>query len=146
MIDFLFVYGTLRRAIAAPAHELFRQHADYVDEALFQGRLYDLGNYPGAITSERLVDKVHGEVFRLYTPKPTLALLDQYEGIHGGTKPWPEQYRRITSPIVASQHGRLIAWVYEYAMPIEGKTRVEHGDYARHLKSRPNYRPPQIPT
>jgi len=142
--DLLFVYGTLRRAVGAPAHELFREHASFVDEAIIQGCLYDLGNFPGLVLSDRLTDKVQGEVYRLFTPKPTLDLLDQYEGAHGGTKPWPAQYQRLQHTVAGRQHGRLVAWVYTYALAVKEEQRVVGGDYAVHLRGKPNYRPPSI--
>ncbi|MSO65329.1 MAG: gamma-glutamylcyclotransferase [Alphaproteobacteria bacterium] len=144
MNDLLFVYGTLRRTVGAPAHALFAEQATFFDDALLQGRLYDLGNYPGAVLSDRLVEKVQGEIYRLHTPKRTLDLLDEYEGIHGGTKAWPEAYARVTHGVTARHHGRINAWVYVYRLSVAGRPLVASGDYAEYLRGKPNYRLPAV--
>lgn len=42
MGDYIFVYGTLRREIDHPAHQLLSRGAEWIGEATFQGKLYDL--------------------------------------------------------------------------------------------------------
>lgn len=140
----LFVYGTLRRAVNAPAYALFADKAELFDHGSICARMYDFGTYPGVVLSADPADRVHGEIFVLRTPEETLTLLDQYEGIHRGTKPWPEQYARLAQAVDSDSHGRLTAWVYTYLLPVEGRPRIVHGDYARHVRGVKNYRPPAI--
>jgi gamma-glutamylcyclotransferase (GGCT)/AIG2-like uncharacterized protein YtfP len=140
----LFVYGTLRRAVQAPAYSLFSDQADFFDHGSIAARMYDFGNYPGVILSSDPADRVLGELFVLRTAETTLQLLDQYEGIHGGTKPWPEQYARVQQPVLSDSHGTVTAWVYRYLLSVEGKPRIAHGDYVQHLRGRKNYRAPPI--
>jgi gamma-glutamylcyclotransferase (GGCT)/AIG2-like uncharacterized protein YtfP len=137
----LFVYGTLRRAVQAPAYSLFADRADFFDHGSIGARMYDFGNYPGVVLSSDPADRVLGEVFSLHAPEATLKLLDEYEGIHRGTKPWPEQYARVELAVVTESHGTVTAWVYSYLLSVEGKPRIPHGDYARHLRGKKNYRP-----
>lgn len=140
----LFVYGTLRRAVNAPAYSLFSDKADLFDHGSIQARMYDFGTYPGVVLSDDPADRVYGEIFVLRTPAETLPLLDQYEGIHGGTKPWPEQYARLRQTVTSDGHGPLTAWVYAYLLSVEGRQRIDHGDYVRHLRGVKHYRPPAI--
>jgi len=140
----LFVYGTLRRAVQAPAYALFANKADFLDQGTVSARMYDLGNYPGIVLSDDPADRVHGELFRLHAPETTFSLLDQYEGIHGGSKPWPEQYGRVQQAVRSAAHGVVTAWVYIYLLSVDGKPRLVHGDYVLHLRGRKSYRPPVI--
>ena len=47
----LFVYGTLRRGFRHLMADLLAEQAEFVGEGVFQGRLYDLGSYPGVTAS-----------------------------------------------------------------------------------------------
>jgi pyruvate carboxylase len=47
--DYLFVYGTLRSQMNDPLHRLLETHAVLVGTGTFQGKLYDLGRYPGVV-------------------------------------------------------------------------------------------------
>ena len=47
----LFVYGTLRKAASHPLHRTLAREARYAGTATFQGRLDDLGRYPGVVVS-----------------------------------------------------------------------------------------------
>jgi len=80
-LDLLFVYGTLMRN-AHNAHnpqaQYFHQAATFLGPAHWQGRLYLVSHYPGAVPSELTEEIVHGELWTLTDPQ-TLALLDQYE-------------------------------------------------------------------
>lgn len=131
----LFVYGTLRRAVGAPAHRLFSAHADFFDDGYVAARLYDLGDYPGLVLSQDGGDRVIGELYTLRTPEPTLTLLDRYEGVAGTRGDAPAQYRRIKVP-VTSQNGRVhTAWIYEYLLDVGDRPLVRTGDYLDFLRN-----------
>ncbi|MBI4502430.1 MAG: gamma-glutamylcyclotransferase [Gemmatimonadetes bacterium] len=98
----LFVYGTLRRAPTG-AHPLLRA-ARFVQHASMRGKLYDLGEYPGAYRKSRTSLRVFGELYELPTHEPhVLKALDEYEG--------PEFVRRRV--FVTLRNGRRrAAWTY----------------------------------
>lgn len=77
---YLFVYGTLKRGSGNRFAQLLAAQARFVGEARMPGRLYDLGDHPGAVSSHVPGEWVHGEVFLLKRPATTLAALDRYEG------------------------------------------------------------------
>ena len=125
--DLLFVYGTLRRAAAHPMHGLLKP-ASFVDFGEFQGRLYDLGMYPGAVVSDDPADIVQGEIYRLHDPPAILARLDQYEGC-GATDRAPTEYRRVLTRVRLANGGSVQAHIYLYQRALDKLPRIESGDY-----------------
>jgi gamma-glutamylcyclotransferase (GGCT)/AIG2-like uncharacterized protein YtfP len=102
----IFVYGTLRRACGNPFARLLSERAHFVGEARVQGRLYDLGSYPGGQPAGDPGATIRGEVFRLAEPGAVLAALDAYEG------------REFQRAVVRAglDGGRTIdCWIYWYA-------------------------------
>ncbi len=126
--EHLFVYGTLRRAFGHPMHRLLARHADYAGEATYQGRLYDLGPYPGVLPSDQANEEVKGELYALYpgTRADLLARLDAYEGCG---PPGEALYRREKHVIYARDGAPVQAWVYLYNRPLTGARRIFSGDY-----------------
>lgn len=59
---YLFVYGTLRKPIHNPLHRLLETEANWVATGTFQGKLYDLSRYPGAVPSRGKNDRILGEI------------------------------------------------------------------------------------
>ncbi len=135
--ELLFVYGTLRRDVGAPAYALFAEHARYLDEGYVSGRMYDLGEYPGVVLSNQPGDRVFGEIYTLGTPEPTLALLDRYEGVAGTRGDQPPQYERLEVPVSSQSHGPATAWIYVYLLAIDDHARIPTGDYLHFLRSNP---------
>ena len=68
--EYLFVYGTLRRGGGAPLSKLLGQQADLVGLGTFQGKLYDLGYYPGVVPLQIRLTPLLGKFTRstLITP------------------------------------------------------------------------------
>ena len=89
---FLFVYGTLMRNAHHPQAQHFHQAASFLGPARWQGRLYLVSYYPGAVPSELTEDIVYGELWTVTDPQ-TLALLDQYEECTPHD-PLPQEYTR----------------------------------------------------
>jgi len=123
----VFVYGTLRRATASAAHRQLAQRATFVAEAVLQGRLYDLGSYPGAVSSTDPGERVHGEVYRLEDPTATLAWLDEYEGLAPGAD--AGEYARRLVDVRLSSGATVAAWAYLYRGPTRGRARIVSGDF-----------------
>src|SRR5215813_7463055 len=91
----LFVYGTLRRD---PSHELFQllaRNAKLLGEAVVEGKLYDLGEYPGMIYRAN-GGHVIGELYQVNPEawENVIERLDEYEGCRP-IDPEPHEYRRI---------------------------------------------------
>ena len=77
---YLFVYGTLRSQMNDLLHRLLETQAILVGTGTFQGKLYDLGRYPGAVPSRGSTDRVIGEIYRFNEPQRAFEILDEYEG------------------------------------------------------------------
>ena len=127
IVDHLFVYGTLRRSADGLTHRLLGA-AEFIGTGRYQGILYDLGNYPGAVASDDPDDIVYGEVYRLRDPASILAGLDEYEGC-GETVSTPPEYERAVARILLASDAVIHAYLYLYRRPCGGLRRIVSGDY-----------------
>jgi gamma-glutamylcyclotransferase (GGCT)/AIG2-like uncharacterized protein YtfP len=99
-----------------------------------QARLYDLGDYPGAVASTRRGDRVTGRLYRLLAPLTTLARLDHYEGYDPSAEPASEFVRR---PVAAARAGGpVLAWVYYYNRSVTLRRRVVPADWLAWVRRR----------
>jgi gamma-glutamylcyclotransferase (GGCT)/AIG2-like uncharacterized protein YtfP len=129
MTDLLFVYGSLVSAVAHPMGEQLRREAGLLGAAMLQARLYRVSWYPGIALSDDAADIVHGELYRLTSPEPSLRWLDEYEGIAAGATsvaPTDDYERRICRVHVATGAAHD-AWVYLYRRETRALERVVDG-------------------
>jgi gamma-glutamylcyclotransferase (GGCT)/AIG2-like uncharacterized protein YtfP len=124
--DKIFVYGTLRQGEGA---DLSRdKRARFITEDRINGRLYNLGWFPGVRPLDRKandfdpsLDQVVGEVFEIVPPEHGESLqqrLDRYEG-------YPSLYDRIQ---VETSKSHLV-WVYIYNGDPADNKRILSGDW-----------------
>jgi pyruvate carboxylase len=123
---YLFVYGTLRRAVRHPLHRLMKQQATLIDSGTFRGKLFDLGRYPGTVPSRLSTDRVKGEVYWLNTSGTALEILDQYEGT---------RFRRKRAAIALDNGREVTAWIYLYPGSVKHRKLIPSGDYVHYLNS-----------
>jgi gamma-glutamylcyclotransferase (GGCT)/AIG2-like uncharacterized protein YtfP len=121
--DHLFVYGTLCQRMKHPLSHLLVHHGIFIGKGIFQGNLYDLGRYPGAVPSRKKTDLVTGEIYRLQNPKQVFDILDEYEG---------PRFKRTQVTIFFEEDARLLCWIYIYTHSISGRRIISSGDYVRY--------------
>jgi gamma-glutamylcyclotransferase (GGCT)/AIG2-like uncharacterized protein YtfP len=132
MSECLFVYGTLLpgRAPAEVADAVRRLRR--VGPGHVQGRLYDLGDYPGAILDRSSHSRIPGQVFELPDDETVLASLDEYEEFRP-EDPRHSLFLRIKSPVTMADGHRLDCWMYVYnrepgSAPLWASQRRQTGD------------------
>lgn len=135
MTHHLFVYGTLSPQHAPPEIAATVRRLRPVGAASVRGRLYDLGEYPGAILSKSSRSVIRGEVFELPSDAQTLSSLDNYEGFEPG-KPRSSLFVRRTWPVVMDDGTRLRCWVYVYNGDTRRALPVQRGRYTRRRAGR----------
>src|SRR5581483_6452725 len=111
MGEYLFVYGTLRPALAPAQLKPLLEYLKPLGKATVVGKLYDLGAYPGATLEPGGL--IVGEVLELPEDTAVLAALDLYEG-YDPTDEAQSLFvrRRCTASLM---DGRAIeGWVYIY--------------------------------
>ena len=123
---YLFIYGTLRQADNEFGAYL-RQHSRHYASGYFNGRLFDMGEYPGAIHIPDSKQKVFGEIMALDNPAKVLRLIDQYEGYGPGERQPYLYVRQIVS--VTTDKGIIDCWVYLYNLPLDGFKEIINGKY-----------------
>ena len=130
----LFVYGTLRAAFSnAPAMHL-RQHSRYIGEGGINGRLYDIGSYPGALYLPDESTLIHGSVYTLFSDSQAnvLRLLDEYEGVQATpSESEPDEYVRRIVPVTCARQ-LINCWVYLYNWPVDSLRQITSGDYVQY--------------
>ena len=89
----IFVYRTLRKDSKNRMYHILARNADFVGEGTFIVKLYNIGDYPGAVPSSDPDEVVKGEVYALRNPNSVLRVLDEYEGCGPGD-PSPTEFRR----------------------------------------------------
>lgn len=124
----LFVYGTLRRGFSS--HEMLRTlRARFLAKGHVHGKLYDLGDYPGAVSSERDADQVVGEVYVLTNPARAFSVLDRFEAYDAGNLALSLFERKETTVTLAgSEH--VQSWIYWLRKSRWLVRPVPSGDYA----------------
>jgi len=129
----LFVYGTLRPDRAPPALAAVTRSLRRLEPARVRGRLYDLGDHPGAVLDER-AGWIEGELVALGPASPPLAWFDAYEGYEPdrGSGPKPDDLGRSLfrreQTVATAASGRLVScWVYVCVRPPAGARRIADG-------------------
>jgi len=117
--EHLFVYGTLRRGAAM--HGLLAGRAIWLGAATAQGRLVDLGSFPGMIAAAAPGERVRGELFA-FTPAQRESLLDALDRYEGPL------FERVTRAVEADD-GTVTAWLYLYCGDASGLPIISGGDY-----------------
>lgn len=127
MTERLFVYGTLKRDSRHPFAAQLAAKASYLGQARYNGRLYRVAHYPGAVASSLSGEWVQGDVYTLQDPD-LLKALDRYEGC-GPDDPKPTQYLRLLQTVTLSDGAAVEAWVYVYNRPVERLERIMSGRF-----------------
>jgi gamma-glutamylcyclotransferase (GGCT)/AIG2-like uncharacterized protein YtfP len=133
-IQYLFVYGTLRRETATGMALLLARHGEYVADGQMQGKLYDVNGYPGAVASDNRHDTVYGELHDIGDGGVLLPLLDDYEEC-SGRHPEPHEYVRKKLAITLAGGGSVAAWVYVYNRDVSKLHRIVSGDYVHYVET-----------
>lgn len=131
MKQYLFVYGTLLpEAGTNPMSETIRR-LNPLGKGTIQGRLYDLGDYPGAILDSSSHSTVAGLVYELPDDRLVLQALDSYEGFapddHDGSL-----FVRTRKTAILEDGRRIHCWVYVYNRDPGTAPVVSSGDYQKH--------------
>ncbi len=126
--NYLFVYGTLRRAYKHSLLKALNEYAIFISEATFQGILFLVDNYPGAIESNNLNDIVYGDIYFLKDTKKVLTILDEYEECTAAHNS-PTEYIRCARLIKLNYKSSIKAWIYLYNHSTDDLIRIKNGDY-----------------
>lgn len=128
----LFVYGTLLTgSLPRDLRRLLRLHCRPAGEAYIHGKLYDLGDYPGAVPATDADQRVYGALLRLRAPGRCLPHLDRYEAYRPGT-PQDSEFVRIQVTAYRLPGRRPVpAWAYFYNRPVRAFPPISSGDYRK---------------
>lgn len=126
--EYLFLYGTLMRGLQAMDALPAGEYLQFVCESQIQGRLYDLGSYPGLKEGAGLVV---GEVYKVLHPE-VWEVLDPYEDYFPGDESGSLYLRQ---PIeLMGEPGS--AWTYIYNQHVDEHNLIDDGDWRRYFYER----------
>jgi gamma-glutamylcyclotransferase (GGCT)/AIG2-like uncharacterized protein YtfP len=128
-MSYLFVYGTLRNDARHGVARYLSHGARLIGTGYIQAKLFDLGEYPGAIASSNPQDKVYGQIFEILD-ESLFSILDDYEGC-GPNDSKPFEFRRERMSVISSAPNVRSAWVYFYNWPVGKNPLIRTGDYLK---------------
>jgi acetylornithine/N-succinyldiaminopimelate aminotransferase len=128
MDDYLFGYGTLRPAVLPRDLVEIVEGWSRIGRASIRGRLFDLGEYPGAILDSHAETAIIGEVFKLPDGKDLLAELDNYESFNRDD-PEASLFIRTRCKVTMDNSSELECWIYVFNQEITSAKLIENGDY-----------------
>lgn len=126
--EYLALYGSLMACVGGLGRLGDTSALSYVGPCIIQGRLVDLGRYPGLVPQEGLVE---AELYEVADPA-VFEALDRFEGYHPHD-PRPSLYVRRR---IKLHEPECQAWVYTYNKPAAGLRVIESGSWLQHLSRR----------
>jgi len=124
--QYLFVYGSLLDDANEFAVYL-KKSCIFYSKGKFRGKLYDIGEYPGAIVEADSDVFVYGNIFILNDAEAVLEILDGYEGF-GEDQPQPNEFIRVLLDI-ETDDDPVRCRVYLYNLPVDGLRQIVSGNY-----------------
>jgi gamma-glutamylcyclotransferase (GGCT)/AIG2-like uncharacterized protein YtfP len=129
MKEYLFVYGTLANENVPEEIASTVRRLKYVGDGFIFGRLYDLGEYPGAVLDGDRRNKVFGKIFELPDDREVLECLDAYEAFDP-QQPSKSLFVRRRTTISRPKQPPLMGWMYEYRGNVGALPLIEDGQYS----------------
>ena len=124
--SYLFVYGTLLDKQNKFGAYLSASCSFYAD-GKFKGKLYDIGEYPGAVVDNKGSNYVYGKIYKVNSPKQVFKQLDYYEGF-GQDEAQPNLFVRELL-LVEKANEVIECWAYLYNLPVDSFRQIESGIY-----------------
>jgi len=128
MNDKLFVYGTLLDEDNKYGVYL-RDNSKFYSQGTVKGKLYNIGEYPGAVLLPNNEDAIYGIILKMDDPETALELIDIYEGFGEGHQQ-PNEFIRILTD-ADTENGPVTCWIYIYNLPTQGLILIESGRYIK---------------
>ncbi len=128
--EYLFVYGTLLKDFDSYMSKFLNRNSEFIGTGYFNGRLYQISWYPGAVLSDLPSEKVFGHLFKIHNEEKTFQILDDYEGI-GLTAEHPNEYKRELIQAYLESNLKINAWVYVYNLPTIHLKLITSGNYLK---------------
>ncbi|HKU75728.1 MAG TPA: gamma-glutamylcyclotransferase family protein [Pyrinomonadaceae bacterium] len=130
MSQHLFLYGTLLPSEAPTEIASIVKRFRRLGSAHVRGRLYDFGEFPGAVLDPSSRTIIHGELVALPSDERILQELDRYEEFDP-SDPKRSLFVRKKAKVQMANGSSREGWIYVYNKP-PGKARlVRGGDYLR---------------
>lgn len=123
----LFTYGTLMQDFDNPYAERLRLSSEYLGKGYFNGRLYRVEWYPGALFEPNAASQVYGEFYQLHSLE-ILKTLDEYEDVLQDEA--ASLYVRRVVPVRDGQGTTVPCWVYLYNQPVDALPLIETGYFS----------------
>lgn len=130
MIKYLFLYGTLMQPESDEEIALVVNRLHRIGAASVRGRLYDLGDYPGAVIDPSSNTSVRGELVELPEDESVLHALDRYEEFDP-TNPQHSLFVRTKVRIQLTVGRNVDAWMYVYNKHLGDAPVITGGTYSK---------------
>jgi gamma-glutamylcyclotransferase (GGCT)/AIG2-like uncharacterized protein YtfP len=111
--EYLFLYGTLLADEAPDEVVGALRSLRRIGPAHVRGRLYDLGEYPGAILAPSSKTLIRGEIFELPATPAILKTLDDYEEFDAANKE-DSLFIRTKAKAKLQDGSQVDCWIYVY--------------------------------
>jgi len=140
MSQHLFVYGTLLQSEAPREIASIVKRFRSLGSAYVRGRLYDFGEFPGAVLDPSSRTIIHGELVALPADGRILQELDRYEEFDP-SDPKKSLFVRKKATVQMANGSSREGWIYVYNKTPRKAKLVRGGDYVRsRLVSDPSVR------
>ncbi|MBS2213707.1 gamma-glutamylcyclotransferase [Carboxylicivirga mesophila] len=129
---YLFVYGTLLNNSDHPMATYLNQQAKFTTSGFLVGKLYKVDDYPGAIVTQQIDERVYGQIYSLQNEEQVLNELDKYEETGVDFSEPCEYIREVVE--VFDDFGKVFnCWVYLYNWPVDDLVHIPSGNYQAYL-------------
>ena len=130
MSQHLFLYGTLLPSEAPEEIASVVKRFRRLGSAHVRGRLYDFGQFPGAVLDSSSRTMIHGELVVLPSDERVLEALDRYEEFDP-LDPRNSLFVRKKATVRMANGSRREGWIYVYNRPPGKAKLVRGGAYLR---------------
>ena len=130
MSQHLFLYGTLLTSEAPQEIASIVKRLRRLGSAQVRGRLYDFGEFPGAVLDPSSRTLIYGELVVLPSDERLLEALDQYEEFDP-LDPKSSLFIRRKVKVRMANGGSREGWIYVYNKHPGRAKLVRSGDYLR---------------
>jgi gamma-glutamylcyclotransferase (GGCT)/AIG2-like uncharacterized protein YtfP len=130
MSQHLFIYGTLLPGEAPEEIASIVKRLRRLGSARVRGRLYDFGEFPGAVLDPSSRTMVYGELVALPSDEGLLEALDRYEEFDS-SDPKRSLFIRKKAKVWMANGSSREGWIYVYNRHPGRAKLVRGGDYLR---------------